>query len=155
MERGESSRMTPEIAQAIETVSHTDAGYLPLVFSAGWQVAVLNWEPGMDDPDLLTTVERHADTDEVFILTRGRALLISHTTQGFSLCNMQPGVIYNVKNGVWHNLLASRDASMIIVEKRDTHINDVETRTLGAQERDRILADLDKIWRGGGDSPHM
>jgi hypothetical protein len=47
---------------------------------------------------------------------------------------MQPGVVYNVPAGVWHNLLASRDASWIIVENRDTHLGDTQLRQMTPAE---------------------
>ncbi len=138
--------MEPEISPSLETYSHAGDGYLPLAFSADWQVAVLNWESGMENALHLKTVERHVCTDEVFMLTRGRAALITLSASGFIVTEMQPGLIYNVKSGVWHNLLASRGASMIIVEKRDTHLHDVETRSLDEQEIEQITTDLNIFW---------
>ena len=141
--------MTPETSPSIETYSHAGDGYLPLVFSADWQVAVLNWESGMENAVRLKTVERHLCTDEVFVLVRGRAALITLSAPVFTITDLQAGLIYNVKSGVWHTLLASRDASMIIVEKRDTHQHDVETRALDEQEIERIITDLNIFWEGG------
>lgn len=141
--------MTQQTSPSVETHRHAGEGYLPLVFSADWQVALLNWESGMEDAQQLKTVERHVYTDEVFVLIRGTAALISFSKSSFRIIDMQPGIIYNVKRGVWHNLRASRDASMIIVEKRNTHLHDVETKVLNEQEIEQITTDLNIYWEGG------
>jgi hypothetical protein len=120
-----------------EVFNHTGSGYAPLLFSSGWQVAVLNWELGMDLSHL-HSMERHIHTDEVFILTRGRAALICRMGSEFTVIDMQSGVIYNIKSGIWHNLVASPDASMIIVENRDTHRTDVEIVPLESLELNRV-----------------
>jgi mannose-6-phosphate isomerase-like protein (cupin superfamily) len=116
-------------------------GYRPLVFHHDWMVALLNWEPAFE-PTRLGEVERHVHTDEVFVLTRGRALLFTEDEEGLQIADMRPGVIYNVLQGVWHGLLATRDACWVIVESRDTHLHDVEFRQLSADEREHILGQL-------------
>jgi hypothetical protein len=108
-------------------------GYQPLVFSHDWQVAILNWEP-VFDLDNAGEIERHNLTDEVFILWRGRGALFVAEPAGLRIEDMQPGVLYNVPRGVWHNLLATPDASWIIVENRDTHLHDTEIRKLTSDE---------------------
>lgn len=113
-------------------------GYQPLIFFDDWQVALLNWEPVFDLRNL-GEVERHNHTDEVFVLLGGKALLFTLTGDGqMQAEDMRPGVLYNVPAGVWHNLLSTRDAAWAIVEKRDTHLNDVEFRQLTQGEKDRL-----------------
>lgn len=116
-------------------------GYRPLVFSHDWQVAILNWEP-LFDLDKLSEIERHNQTDEVFILWRGRGALFVAGPEGLRIEDMRPGVVYNVPRGVWHNLLATPDASWIIVENRDTHLHDTEIRQLTAVEIGQLKANL-------------
>lgn len=130
-----------ESNQYLEIWNHTDKGYQPLVFSAGWQVALLNWEP-LFDLEKLGEIERHKKTDEVFVLWKGNAALFVKTTDGMWVENMQPGVVYNVPKGVWHNLLSTRDASWIIVEDRNTHLHDTEIRTMSVNEMADLKANL-------------
>lgn len=133
-----------------EAFNYTGPGYAPLLFSSGWQVAILNWEPGMD-LNRLHSIEQHKQTDEVFILTCGRAALICREESDFLIVDMQPGVIYNIKCGIWHNLVASEDASMIIVENRDTHLHDVEIRVLDQMELNQIKAKMPEWVNRPGD----
>jgi mannose-6-phosphate isomerase-like protein (cupin superfamily) len=127
---------------------HTGEGYLPLVFSAGWQTAVLNWEPPIDRANL-GEIERHVQTDEVFVLWRGRAALFVWAENEIELVDMQPGAVYNVTAGTWHSLVATRDVSLVIVENRDTHISDTEIRRLDAQEIAQLTAQLPE-WTARG-----
>ena len=50
------------------------------------------------------------------------------------MTDMRPGVVYNVIKGTWHCNLSSRDASWIIVENKDTHLNDTQLRPLEDEE---------------------
>jgi ureidoglycolate hydrolase len=90
----------------------------------------------------LTRVERHLETDEVFILTSGRASLIvegggdGKGTRGesFDVIPMEVNVVYNVKRGVYHHVVLERDASIIIVENSDTSTDNSEYRELWEEE---------------------
>jgi mannose-6-phosphate isomerase-like protein (cupin superfamily) len=116
-------------------------GYAPLIFGGDWQVALLNWEPPID---LATCreIERHVHTDEVFILLQGRAWLFARAgaSDDWQHEDLRPGRLYNVPRGAWHNLLATRDARLAIVERRGTHEDDTEIRPLTAAERDELFA---------------
>lgn len=115
-------------------------GFEPLVFTESWQAALLNWEPLFDRRNL-NEIERHNHTDEVFVLLSGRAVLFTRPDGGaLAAVEMAPGKIYNVPAGVWHNLVATRDASFLIVENRDTHLHDTEIRPITEDE----LAQLDR-----------
>ena len=132
------------IGRGLEVQEWNEVGYQPLVFSQDWQVALLNWEP-IFDLEKISEVERHNQTDEVFVLTRGRAVLFTVDEQGMQIEEMKPGVIYNVRKGVWHNLTSTRDASWIIVENRDTHLHDCEFRKLSAEEITHLNSNL-PVW---------
>jgi len=46
--------------------------------------------------------------------------------QPLQVVELQPGLVYKVKKGTWHNLLATKEAVFAIVENRDTDVFDVE-----------------------------
>jgi hypothetical protein len=121
----------------LEFFDWSGQGYQPLVFSQGWQVALLNWEP-IFDLENLGEIERHKLTDEVFVLIQGQAVLFTLAENGLQAVDMQPGVVYNVTVGSWHNLIATRNARWIIVENRDTHLHDTELRQLNAIEMENL-----------------
>lgn len=117
----------------LEVLGWNESGYQPLVFASGWQVALLNWEP-LFDPGSVGQIERHNETDEVFVLLSGRAALLVVSNDGLHVEDMQPGLVYNVRKGTWHNLISTRAASWLIVEDRDTHLHDCEYRELTGDE---------------------
>ena len=124
----------------LEIYEWSGEGFEPLVFTEGWQAALLNWEPLFDRRNL-DEIERHNHSDEVFVLLRGRALLFTRPDGGaLAAVEMEAGFIYNVPAGVWHNLVATRDVSFLIVENRDTHLHDTEIRPITDDE----LAQLDR-----------
>ena len=128
----------------IESFAWVDPGYQPLLFSDGWQVAILNWEPAME-PGNIAEIERHINTDEVFILGQGRAALYTEIENEIQLVDMEAGILYNVPKGRWHNLVMSREALLWIVENIDTHLHDTEIRKLNSDEIGRIQS-LFPLW---------
>ncbi len=52
---------------------HQGEGFQPLVYFGSWRVAILR--PRADTrAEGITVMERHTQTDEVFVLTRGRGV---------------------------------------------------------------------------------
>jgi len=62
---------------------------------------------------------------------------------------MIPGTVYNVPRGIWHNLVATRDVALIIVENRDTHLHDTEIRPITAEELSALDSQLPAWARSG------
>ena len=107
----------------IEKVSFPDSCYKPIIDFESWRVAVLRF---CDDliPEKIENMQKHLETDEVFVLISGSCNLYSAGT------GERPGEIikvpmemhkgYNVKKGVWHTHTLSEDAAVLIVENQDT-----------------------------------
>lgn len=122
--------MTP----IIERYQYDGEGYKPLLIRPNWMVAILNWEPAAERRNL-REVERHNKTDEVFVLMEGRALLFARLSNGqLEAHDLDRNVVYNVPAGIWHSLVCSRDARLLIIENRDTHLQDTECRTITQEE---------------------
>jgi ureidoglycolate hydrolase len=98
-------------------------GYKPLIDYGAWRVAILRY---IDEliPERIEQVERHNETDEVFVLLAGQAVLFmgEGETNVVELHTqvMEPGKLYNVKRGAWHTVVMSRDTSILLVENFDT-----------------------------------
>jgi ureidoglycolate hydrolase len=126
----------------IEIKEHIDEGYKPLVDYGDWRVAVLRY---IDDlqPDQIKEMERHTKTDEVFVLFHGLGVLLVGG-MGPHVDTIYPqilefGKLYNVKRNVWHTILLSRDASVLLVENRNTSRLNSEYTSLTREMRDLIL----------------
>lgn len=111
------------MAQLLETHSYTAEGYKPLVEFNSWRVAYLNYIYELD-PAKITRVEKHNETDEVFVLLKGEAVLfIGEGTESLvelTAHRMKPHTLYNVKKGTWHTIVLSRNATILLVENHDT-----------------------------------
>ncbi len=107
----------------IEIREYTGPGYRPLVDYGAWRVAILNYIDEIH-PSRNQQMERHNETDEVFVLLKGQAILFAgegnENVEAIYPQVMDSGKIYNVKRGVWHTIVMSPDAAVLITENRDT-----------------------------------
>jgi hypothetical protein len=98
----------------------------------------------MDTQDLdgISKIDMHLQTDEVFVLLRGTAVLIAASESGdhlhFECVNMQPGITYNIPVNTWHNIAMDRNASVIIVERDGTHLGDFVFRQLTQVQQEEL-----------------
>ncbi len=92
-------------------------GYFSHFKYGGWRIAYLNYAP-MFTKEGITYLERHNETDEVFILLEGEASLFMGETAKEVI--MEKFVSYVVKKSAWHNIVVSEDAKVLIVENADT-----------------------------------
>jgi len=127
----------------LQISEYTGSGYQPLVDFDTWRVALLRWEQA-SLPENITSMERHTQTDEVFVLLQGRASLIlggnSYTVESIQSQVIEPSKLYNVRQGVWHTVLLSRDASILIVENRDTGTENTEYCPLTNEIEQKIIS---------------
>ncbi|MGD0498446.1 MAG: hypothetical protein ABSC23_08415 [Bryobacteraceae bacterium] len=128
--------------ETIEEYEHAGQGYNPFLIRRHWQVAQLNYAPSLAF-DAIDRLERHKATDEVFILLRGRPVLIGAAEEAGVLrlerSAMRPGVTYNVPAGVWHAIAMRAEDVVIIVENANTHLHDVEYRALDETEFGKLI----------------
>lgn len=126
----------------VEIRKYEGAGFKPLVFFGNWRVAALNYANSIH-PDNNKSMERHTETDEVFVLTRGRGVLLiggnGPEPEGMYPQAMEIGTIYNVRKRTWHTILLSRDASVLIVEQADTGEYNSESASLSAESYSQLL----------------
>lgn len=126
----------------LEIRNYEGEGYKPLVDYNDWRVAILNFVDSVR-PDLNNIMERHTETDEVFVLTQGKGTLLlggnAARVDGISSEPMQIGKIYNVKRNAWHTILLSRDASILLVENKDTGKHNTEYFDLSTDQHRFVM----------------
>jgi len=107
----------------LEMHEYLGEGYKPLIDFNCWRVAVLRYLDELQ-PDKISYFERHNETDEVFVLLQGQAVLFmgegEEQVQEMLSHPMKQGVLYNVKRGAWHAVALSRDATILLVENSNT-----------------------------------
>jgi len=126
----------------LEIHDYHGEGYQPLVDYGDWRVAMLRFLEKLQ-PEQIDSMERHKETDEVFVLLGGQGVLILGGNQpqieDISLYVMEPGKVYNVKHQSWHSILLSRDASVLLVENKDVSPQNSEYARLNEGQRRTIL----------------
>lgn len=109
-----------DITKECEVYDYTDEGYKALVYYGGWRVAIINYADRFDEANF-EKLERHLETDEVFILIDGRATLVAG--EECEKIPMEKGKIYNIKKAGWHHIFVDKaypETKVIVVENADT-----------------------------------
>ena len=115
-------------------IHHWDGeGYQPCVSYGDWLVALMNWEQGFKITDI-GPIERHNETDEVFVLLEGKSVLFVIYNHQVEAIDMQHGIIYNVPKSTWHNVLGTENAKWLIVESANTDESNSEYRRMTNDE---------------------
>jgi len=133
----------------IEVGEYTGEGYRPVVDYGSWRVAVLNYSDTLL-PQYLKEMQRHDETDEVFVLLRGRCILFvadgdQHIEEVFGI-DMEPLKLYNIKRAVWHNHTLDKDAMVLVIENRDTTHENSPFCPLPETEQQMIVDITRKMW---------
>ena len=102
-------------------------GYMPLIDYNGWRVAIINFSEKLLQENICK-MERHLETDEVFILLNGEANL--YVGEEMKKYIMEPGKFYNIKCGEWHCISMKKDSKVAVVENSDTGKKNTEYRYL-------------------------
>ncbi len=88
-----------------------------------WMVGIKNWKP-MNDIANINNLERHNETDELFILLNGQCTLLyaNETADGLDIqaVRMEPLKVYNIPRTLWHNTVTQRDTKLALIEDSST-----------------------------------
>ena len=141
--------MNPCPENLLDIQSYAGEGYLPLIDYGAWRVAVLRYIADLE-ADRLDKMQRHGETDEVFVLLAGRFILFlgegDEEIGAIHAVELEPLKLYNVKRGTWHTHTLDRDATVLIVENRDTVSANSPEKTLTADQRRQIIELTGKFW---------
>jgi ureidoglycolate hydrolase len=126
----------------LEIREFIDPGYQPVIDFGEWRVAILNY---LDEihPERIQSMERHNETDEVFVMLKGQGILFigegdTHIEKIHTQV-LESGKIYNVKRSVWHTVVLSQDGSVLIVENRNTCKENSSYAYLDQEQRRLII----------------
>jgi ureidoglycolate hydrolase len=126
----------------LEITDYTGAGYRPLIAYGAWRVAILNY---IDEllPENIGKMQRHDNTDEVFVLLNGRCILFvaegADRVDEIHAADMQPLKLYNIKHGTWHTHTLDQEATVLIIENDDTGPANSPEIELNAEQRTRLI----------------
>ncbi|MEW6403571.1 MAG: hypothetical protein AB1649_17385 [Chloroflexota bacterium] len=132
----------------LEIRDHQGSGYQPLIDFGRWRVAILRYLDEIQ-PDRIESMERHMETDEVFVLLNGRGVLLmggnEKEVERLEPQAMENGKLYNVRRCAWHTILLSRDAKILLVENQDTGKHNPEYFGLSNEHRKVIVEIAEKM----------
>ncbi len=133
----------------LEIREYTGEGYNPVIDYDKWRVAILNY---IDEllPENITNMQKHDDTDEVFVLLKGNCILyIAEGEEEFGTIygeDLKPYKMYNVKRSVWHNHTLSKDAMVLIIENKNTSEENSPIKELRKDQKNRINCLVSELW---------
>ena len=140
--------MLPETL--IEVYEHTEPDYKPLVDYQSWRVALMNYTDDLT-PENINRMQKHTETDEVFVLMAGHCILFigegEETVTKVHAVDMELYKLYNVKRSVWHSHTFSKDARILIVENRDTVVENSPFVDLSPSQCTEVLELTKQLWK--------
>ena len=80
-------------------------------------------------------MKRHNETDEIFVLLCGSAVMLICENGEFSEVALLPNTAYNVHAKTWHYLAVSEDALVFVTERADTDSSNSEIISLETARR--------------------
>lgn len=133
----------------LEIRDYAGDGYRPIIDYGAWRVAILRYHPELE-PDAIATMQRHDETDEVFVLLAGRCILFlgegDAEVDAIHAVDMLPLKAYNIKRGVWHTHTLDRDAMVLIVENRDTDVTNSPLVSVTDEQRTAFVQHTMAFW---------
>ena len=94
------------------------------IFSSGtWKIGLLRYSKRFSH---LGVLEKHLLTDEVFVLLSGTATLYEKQGERLMECELKPNVVYNIPRDTWHHIVVSEDATVMVVENKDTSLENTK-----------------------------
>lgn len=125
----------------IEISSYEGEGYQAVIDYMEWRVAILNYIDELEIQNI-TSMQKHNETDEVFVLLKGNCTLFTGE-MGDSIGEidsiaMEPLKLYNVKRGVWHTHTLDKEGSVLIIENRNTDVDNSPRLELSEEQRQAL-----------------
>lgn len=121
----------------IEQYSYDGEGLIRVFENEKWMVGIKNWKPA-NDVSNIDCVERHNQTDELFVLLAGRCTLIfaneENGTLNIEAVEMEPMKVYNIPATLWHNTVTQKDTKLILVEDSSTGMANSDILTLSPEQ---------------------
>ena len=125
----------------IDKLGFEETGLKRVYENESWTVGVKNWKP---ENDLIgfTNIERHNESDELFILLDGNCTLIfANEVDGkleFDYVKMEKNHVYNIPKTLWHNTITSKDVKLTLIEYSNTGMENSDVLELTKEQIEEI-----------------
>lgn len=123
----------------IRIEEHNGVGLKWGVESNDWKVGIKNFKPE-NSIGKFNDIEVHLETDEVFILLSGSCALYYIENDEIKIIDMLPNKLYVMVKGTWHNMITKEDTKMILVENKNTSMDNSKVKILEEKEKNEITS---------------
>ncbi len=102
-----------------------------------WTVGIKNWKKANDITNI-NALERHNETDELFILLEGKCILVYANEINGELKiekkYMEPMYVYNIPKTLWHNTITEKNTKLILIENSSTSMENSDILELNDEQ---------------------
>ena len=132
------------ISMRPDVYNHEGEGISCVYKNEKWLVSIKNWKPD-NDIDGIAHLEVHHSTDEQFILSAGKAILITADRENgefkdINLTLMEYGKVYNVPKEMWFYSITQKDTKMMYVQDSNCSMENSDFADLTAEQVAMIQA---------------
>jgi hypothetical protein len=103
----------------ITSTGYDGEGMKRVYENQAWMVGVKNYKVP-NDAERFDEIERHRETDELFVLLSGSCSLLAAWEEGktlrFEAEAMLPGKVYAIPKGLWHTTITVPGTKLVLVE---------------------------------------
>lgn len=115
-----------------------------------WLVSIKNWKPD-NDVSGIAHLEIHHESDEQFIVSAGRAILITADygdggITDLTLTEMEQGKVYNVPKEMWFYTITQKNTKMMYVQDAGTSMDNSSFADLSKEQIGYIQKTAQKIF---------
>ena len=115
----------------IEVGKIEKSGFCPQVIFEGFKTAFITYSEDYGERKIF---KRHLETDEVFVLIDGGAVIFTHEGGAVVATPLERGRSYNVKKSTWHHVQVTSDALLFVVENSNTTRENTEIMSASYSE---------------------
>lgn len=113
----------------LEILDVSQSGFETVVKTERFKCAFITHDP-MYAYGTVREMKRHNLTDEVFVLLKGKATLLTREGETMAEHFLEQGKAYNVTAGTWHYLAVSEDAVLFVTESSNTDSSNTDSVVL-------------------------
>lgn len=121
----------------IESVEFDGVGLNRVYENVKWMIGIKNWKPE-NDVSAIDCLERHNETDELFVLLAGKcALLFADEKAGavdIQAMPMDQGKLYKIPRSLWHTTVTMKETKLLLVEDSATSSKNSDVLKLDASQ---------------------
>lgn len=115
-----------------------------------WRIAILGYDNETNSIEGINQLGRHFETDEVFVLIKGTAYMITagnvDVPSNLALEQLDDGHIYVVKEKQWHAAILEPESILLIIENQNTNDDNSENYMFNFRDKIKVKNMLNEIY---------